>query len=97
MFRPAHCSLYLLCSQERKRKKTHFFSSLSTATLIEGLVSLPSWKEGGSLCVGGSCPTELQARGEGSSSRLPEKGQEGPSSEQRECEFQCQIPPLTSV
>ena len=24
MLRPAHCSVYLLCSQER-RKKTHFF------------------------------------------------------------------------
>ena len=28
MLRPAHCSVYLLCSQER-RKKTHFFFSFS--------------------------------------------------------------------
>ena len=29
MLRPAHCSLYLLCSQERKEKKSLFFFPFS--------------------------------------------------------------------
>jgi hypothetical protein len=32
MFRPAHCSFYLLLSQERERKKPHFSFFLFTAT-----------------------------------------------------------------
>ena len=40
MFRPAHCSLYLLCSQEKEKKKPYMPPSLFflfTATKAQGL------------------------------------------------------------
>ena len=44
MLRPAHCSVYLLCSQER-RKKTHFFFFLFTATNSPVILFPPyEWK-----------------------------------------------------
>jgi len=49
MFRPAHCSLYPLCSQERKRK-THssFFFLTATITRLNGdycVEALRAWVE----------------------------------------------------
>ena len=47
MFRPAHCSVYLLCSQEREKRKTHS----SFFLFIAGVrVRVEDWPTAG-LCL----------------------------------------------
>ena len=59
MHRPAHCSLYLLCSQERKEKKlTPLFFFLFTATNSPIILFPPyQWRKG-NRCHSCSCLAE---------------------------------------
>ena len=45
MFRPAHSSLYLLCSYERGRKEPHFsfflFTTVMTVILTTAVINIP--------------------------------------------------------